>query len=148
MTVALSYSSKFVSYRVLSNADRDGDFAECAREIARITGPCELVELGSGSSTKTRVLLDAYNHLVPLHYLPIDECRHPGKQCAAVAGGLSLTQVHAGRTYELALEQLIPTSCPAGWFVSSVAPWAISLPKNVMSSPQITSALHLGEYFY
>jgi len=43
---------------------------ECAREIARITGPCELVELGSGSSTKTRVLLD-YN-LHTLHYLPID----------------------------------------------------------------------------
>lgn len=44
-----------------------------APEIARCTGACELVELGSGSSTKTRLLLDAYQGLhSPLHYLPID----------------------------------------------------------------------------
>src|ERR687885_697345 len=34
---------------------------ECAGAIANITGPCEIVELGSGSSTKTRILLDAYS---------------------------------------------------------------------------------------
>lgn len=44
-----------------------------APEIARCTGACELVELGSGSSTKTRLLLDAYQQLQsPLPYLPID----------------------------------------------------------------------------
>lgn len=44
-----------------------------ASEIATITGACELVELGSGSSTKTRLLLDAYQALgYPLHYIPID----------------------------------------------------------------------------
>lgn len=44
-----------------------------ASAIAHLTGPCELVELGSGSSTKTRILLDAYQELGhPLHYLPID----------------------------------------------------------------------------
>lgn len=44
-----------------------------ALEIAQITGTCELVELGSGSSRKTRLLLDAYQQLDrPLHYLPID----------------------------------------------------------------------------
>ncbi|MEC4805535.1 MAG: L-histidine N(alpha)-methyltransferase [Jaaginema sp. PMC 1079.18] len=44
-----------------------------ASEIARCTGACELVELGSGSSTKTRLLLSAYQELQsPLHYLPID----------------------------------------------------------------------------
>jgi len=37
------------------------------------TGPCELVELGSGSSTKTRILLDAYTQQgVALHYVPVD----------------------------------------------------------------------------
>ncbi|MEA5462408.1 L-histidine N(alpha)-methyltransferase [Leptothoe sp. PORK10 BA2] len=44
-----------------------------ARAIAQATGACELVELGSGSSTKTRLLLDAYQaqgH--PLYYQPID----------------------------------------------------------------------------
>ena len=44
-----------------------------ASEIAIITGQCELVELGSGSSTKTRWLLDAYQELGhSLHYVPID----------------------------------------------------------------------------
>jgi L-histidine N-alpha-methyltransferase len=42
-----------------------------AYEIANLTGHCELVELGSGSSTKTRILLDAYNQLgYPLCYIP------------------------------------------------------------------------------
>lgn len=44
-----------------------------AGDIAKTTGPCELVELGSGSSTKTRALLDAYCDLgEPLCYMPID----------------------------------------------------------------------------
>lgn len=42
-------------------------------EIARETGVCELVELGSGSSSKTRRLLDAYRDCgYPLCYVPID----------------------------------------------------------------------------
>ena len=46
---------------------------EYANEIAQTTGDCELVELGSGSSTKTRLLLDAYqNNQYPTHYIPID----------------------------------------------------------------------------
>ena len=46
---------------------------EYAGIIAGLTGICELVELGSGSSTKTRLLLDAYSNLgYPLRYIPID----------------------------------------------------------------------------
>lgn len=46
---------------------------ECAAQIVNITGACELVELGSGSSTKTRSLLSAYEHAGhPLCYRPID----------------------------------------------------------------------------
>jgi L-histidine Nalpha-methyltransferase len=42
-------------------------------EIVRLTGACELVELGSGSSRKTHTLLSAYSQLEdPLHYYPID----------------------------------------------------------------------------
>ncbi|KAM3098251.1 L-histidine N(alpha)-methyltransferase [Phormidesmis sp. 146-12] len=44
----------------------------CASEVAQLTGACELVELGSGSSRKTRLLLDAYQPLTELHYCPID----------------------------------------------------------------------------
>nr|WP_066119932.1 L-histidine N(alpha)-methyltransferase [Geminocystis sp. NIES-3709] len=44
-----------------------------SKEIADITGICELVELGSGSSTKTRLLLSAYDSLgKPWQYVPID----------------------------------------------------------------------------
>lgn len=44
-----------------------------ALEIAQLTGSCELVELGSGSSRKTRILLEAYNTVhQELQYCPID----------------------------------------------------------------------------
>jgi len=47
--------------------------AEIAAEIAARTGPCEIVELGSGSSSKTQRLLDAYAPLAAtLAYAPID----------------------------------------------------------------------------
>ena len=46
---------------------------QCDDEIAQITGACELVELGSGSSTKTRFLLDAYQKMPGnCKYVPID----------------------------------------------------------------------------
>ena len=32
-------------------------FQACADELAQLTGACEIVELGSGSSTKTRIIL-------------------------------------------------------------------------------------------
>jgi dimethylhistidine N-methyltransferase len=44
-----------------------------ADEIAEITRCCELIELGSGSSTKTQILLDAYQKITDFcRYLPID----------------------------------------------------------------------------
>lgn len=44
-----------------------------ATDIAEVTGKVELIELGSGSSTKTRILLDAYRELNnTLTYVPID----------------------------------------------------------------------------
>lgn len=45
----------------------------CGSAIAQITGPCEIVELGSGSATKTRLLLNAYQAAgYPLRYIPVD----------------------------------------------------------------------------
>lgn len=45
----------------------------CARSISNTTGSADLIELGSGSSTKTRILLDAYQSLgQPFTYFPID----------------------------------------------------------------------------
>ncbi|QSV56341.1 MAG: L-histidine N(alpha)-methyltransferase [Dolichospermum sp. UKL201] len=54
-----------------------------ADEIAEITNCCELIELGSGSSTKTQVLLTAYQKIAnSCRYLPID-----------VSGGILKTSV-------------------------------------------------------
>ena len=56
---------------------------EYADEIAQITGSRELVELGSGSSTKTRFLLDAYQKIGnSFTYIPTD-----------VSGGILKTSV-------------------------------------------------------
>jgi L-histidine Nalpha-methyltransferase len=80
-----------------------------AGEIVQLTGACEIVELGSGSSTKTRLLLDAYQRAaLPLCYRPID-----------ISAGILESSAHrllldyptlhvqalAG-TYELALQRL------------------------------------------
>jgi dimethylhistidine N-methyltransferase len=82
---------------------------EYADEIASITGLCELVELGSGSSTKTHYLLNAYKNLanssielIPeaFSYIPID-----------VSGGiLKTTVLHLQQKYpDLSIEGLIGT---------------------------------------
>lgn len=121
-----------------------------ALEIARLTGACELVELGSGSSTKTRILLDAYNQLgYPLRYLPIDVSagilESSARQLLADYASL---QVHAlVSTYEQALEQLIPTQLPSRMicFIGSTLGNLTPVECDLFFS-QIISALHLGEY--
>lgn len=83
----------------------------CASEITQLTGACELVELGSGSSRKTRLLLEAYSQLSePLQYCPVDVSagmlkttaldllhQYPKLRLCGLAG-----------TYEQALAQLPP----------------------------------------
>ena len=123
----------------------------CAAEIARLTGPCELVELGSGSSTKTRILLDAYQSLGhPLRYLPID-----------ISGGIleksayelledyPSLQVHGlVGTYEQALAQLNPPPLPTrmiGFLGSTLG--NLSPAESDKFFAEITTALQPGEYF-
>jgi dimethylhistidine N-methyltransferase len=87
-----------------------------APEIAQITGPCELVELGSGSSTKTRLLLDAYGTMnSPQWYCPIDVSGGILKQSAiALLADYPALQIqgYVG-TYELALASLARPLLPA-----------------------------------
>ncbi len=49
--------------------------ATLAPSLPSLTGADTLIELGSGSSTKTRLLLDAYTQAGPTHYVPIDVSR-------------------------------------------------------------------------
>lgn len=122
-----------------------------AGEIATITGPCELVELGSGSAVKTRILLDAYQAAgYPLRYLPID-----------VSGGIleasayqlltdyPTLQVHGlVSTYELALQALGPAPLPKrmiGFLGSTLG--NLSPQECEVFFTQIRDALLPGEYF-
>lgn len=122
-----------------------------ASEVARITGPCELVELGSGSATKTRLLLDAYSRLgYPLRYVPID-----------VSGGMlessaldlltcyPTLQVHGlVGTYELALEQLAPTRLPTRMICFLGSTLGNLNPQECETFfTRIVNALQPGEYF-
>jgi dimethylhistidine N-methyltransferase len=62
-----------------------GILRQCAGEMARQLGPkVALIEFGSGSSIKTRLVLDALDH--PAAYLPVDISReHLGSAAAKLA---------------------------------------------------------------
>jgi L-histidine Nalpha-methyltransferase len=65
---------------------------EHAEELARLTGARELVELGSGTAAKTRVLLDALHDAGTLaRYVPVDVTEQMVRDCAA-----ELTEEYAG----------------------------------------------------
>jgi len=86
-----------------------------AGAIAQHTGACELVELGSGSSTKTRLLLEAYqaqDH--PLCYRPIDVSGGILESSAqSLLQAYSQLKIHAlVGTYEQALENLLDAYLP------------------------------------
>lgn len=122
-----------------------------APEIAQITGSCELVELGSGSSTKTRILLDAYHQFgYFLHYVPIDVSAGMLESSAlALLGDYPTLQVQAlAGTYEMALTQLEPTSLPTRMicFIGSSLGNLNPQECDVFFS-QITDALQVGEFF-
>ena len=56
---------------------------ETAAELAAITGAAELVELGSGTAAKTRVLLDALHGAGTLErYVPVDVTERMVRDCA------------------------------------------------------------------
>jgi dimethylhistidine N-methyltransferase len=122
-----------------------------ASEIARITGESEVVELGSGSSTKTRILLDAYNKLgYPLRYVPIDVSAGILESSARelLADYPSLQVQGLVSTYELALESLAPTQRPSRMicFIGSTL-GNLTTEECDRFFSQITDALQPGEYF-
>ncbi|HEY9845199.1 MAG TPA: L-histidine N(alpha)-methyltransferase [Candidatus Caenarcaniphilales bacterium] len=123
----------------------------CAPEIALRTKACELVELGSGSATKTRILLDAYRQLnYPLRYLPIDVSGGILEQSARkLIAAYPTLQVHGlVGTYELAFKRLPPTHsqtrmlCFLGSTLGNLSPQACQ-----SFFAQIRAALQPGEYF-
>ena len=123
----------------------------CALEIAKTTGSCELVELGSGSAVKTRILLDAYDKLsYPLRYLPIDISAGILESSAFdLLNDYPTLEVHGlVGTYELALQKLtlphLPTRmiCFLGSTLGNLNPQECD---NFFQ--QISAAMQAGEYF-
>lgn len=122
-----------------------------ANEIAHLTGPCELVELGSGSSTKTRLLLDAYQRpQAPLTYLPIDISASILEQSAQqlLLDYERLNVRGLVGTYELALDHLSAThrSRRLIAFLGSTL-GNLSPSECEQFFAQVTHALQPGEYF-
>lgn len=122
-----------------------------APEIAQMTGICELVELGSGSSTKTRLLLNAYQQLgYPLRYIPIDVSagilEASAKQLLADYPTLKIDGLVS--TYELALQKLMPTPLSSRMmsFLGSTLGNFNSVECDRFFA-QVTSALEPGDYF-
>jgi dimethylhistidine N-methyltransferase len=124
---------------------------QCAPEIAAITGACELIELGSGNSTKTRILLDAYqqaNH--PLIYCPIDVSAGILESSAQtlLLDYPTLEVYGLVGTYELALQKLPASKLPTrmiGFIGSTLG--NLSPTECDAFLDQITHALQPGEYF-
>jgi L-histidine Nalpha-methyltransferase len=129
-----------------------GILQQCAGEIAIETGSCELIELGSGSSTKTRFLLDAYlQHTERCKYIPID-----------VSGGILAASVEelkskyptveiAGKvgTYEGVLVELVPhpiLSTRTIFFLGSSIGNFTGAECDVFLQ-QVRNALNVGDYF-
>ncbi|MBV9492519.1 MAG: L-histidine N(alpha)-methyltransferase [Verrucomicrobia bacterium] len=80
-----------------------------AAEICAVLGPgCRLVELGSGSSTKTRILLDCVPS--PAAYVPVDIAREHLLRCSArlsrVYPSLSVLPVCADYTADFRLPDM------------------------------------------
>src|SRR2546429_1132353 len=69
-----------------------------ADELARLTGAAELVELGSGTAAKTRMLLDALHASGTLvRYVPVDVTEQMVRACAAqLTEDYPGLQVHGG----------------------------------------------------
>ena len=122
-----------------------------AREIARVTGACQLVELGSGSSTKTRHLLDAYQQLSPeLDYVPIDVSGsiliESAQQLLKDYPSLNIQGLVG--TYEQALEDLAPTNLPARMLIFLGSTLGNMDPQECDRFLQnIASSIEIGDYF-
>jgi L-histidine Nalpha-methyltransferase len=129
--------------------------AHCADEIASLIGPCDLVELGSGSATKTQILFRAYGDssapgVCPLRYIPIDVSGGMLKQSALeLLAKYSNLEIHGlVGTYDEALANLPPVQQPQRLIVflgSSLGNLDSRECDRLFS--QVHDALNPGEYF-
>ena len=119
--------------------------------IAQKTGPCEIVELGSGSSTKSRILLDAYESAGhPLRYLPVDVSdtmlTESAEKLLKEYSTLSVCAIAS--TYEPALKALPPKQLPARMIVFLGSTLGNFQPDECkLFLKKISQTLEIGDYF-
>lgn len=126
-----------------------------APEIASLTGNSELVELGSGSSSKTRLLLDAYCHTLtpqstPLIYRAIDVSGGMLQQSAqTLLNDYPQLRVQGlVGTYEQALEHLPATEADSRLLLFLGSTLGNLHPQACQQFLQrVSHALQPGEYF-
>ncbi len=120
-------------------------------EIASMTGICDLIELGSGNSTKTRFLLDAYQQLnYPICYLPIDVSTGILESTAQkLLTDYPLLTVHGlVSTYQLALEDLPPARAPKRLIAFLGSTLGNFNPMECdRFFEQVVNAMNKGDYF-
>jgi dimethylhistidine N-methyltransferase len=122
--------------------------AKYAEEIAQITGKVELIELGSGSSLKTRLLLDAYQQIDrSLTYMPIDVSGSILKDSALdlLADYRNLKILGKVATYQQALQQLPSSSKLVLFLGSSIGNFN---PEECdLFIDLLADSLNVGDYF-
>jgi L-histidine Nalpha-methyltransferase len=122
-----------------------------AHHIVTLTGACELAELGSGSATKTRILLDAYQTQgLPLSYLPIDVSGTMLELSAhqLIADYPSLNIHGLVSTYELALQHLPPAQLPTRMLCFIGSTLGNLQPQECEQFlAQVSAALEPGQFF-
>lgn len=122
-----------------------------SKEIATNTGAVEIVELGSGSSTKTQLLLDAYQDLeYPLYYTPIDVSGGILKDSAnnLLAKYPTLNVTGKVATYEQALKKLGYSALSTRICVFLGSTIGNFSPKECDRFIElITNSLNTGDYF-
>jgi uncharacterized SAM-dependent methyltransferase len=91
---------------------------DCARRLGGLVGPADLVELGSGSARKTRLVIDALLEQTPLKtpllYVPIDVSEAALEESAAALAAAYPRLAVSGlvATYEAGLAALPPRLAP------------------------------------
>ena len=126
-------------------------FERYAPEITELTGACEIVELGSGSAAKTRILLDAYQAQgLPLRYVPVDVSgsmlKDSSRQLLYDYPSLRINGLIS--TYEPALQALPEPELPNRMvmFIGSTL-GNLSPPECEHFLAQVSAALTPGQYF-
>lgn len=120
-----------------------------ARTISELTGPCHLIELGSGSSTKTGYLLAAYQGQGrPVCYTPIDisvtALKMAGREIINQRPGVQVVGIHG--TYSDSFP-LLQCASPALLIFLGSTFGNFSQEEQLAFWPELTASLQAGDYF-